>query len=260
MTPRTRPASRRRTWTGSRLKTRPRSPGPSANGRSRRPARKGNGRQGRAHQGGPRAFNRPTSSFATRSGPGPASISFGITSRTCSFSTCSRATPNITPMARHAGGTTAMAFVDSCVEKLVNAVKDGGLADRTTFLIVSDHGFKAYKSQIRANVALQQAGLGDKAYVLPEGGTAFVYVEPEDAPDSTRPPGADRRRRHRPHRRRRGFPALGLPTPEKDPQFGQLLLRPRTAIRSPAQPAAPSPPRPRSTGGSHGYLASRVRT
>ena len=120
-------------------------------------------------------------------------------------------------------GRTAMAFVDACVEKLVNAAQAAGIADRTTFLVVSDHGFKAYKSQIRANVALQQAGLGDKAYVLPEGGTAFVYVS-EDAliprvrAALTGIEGIDR------IIGAAEFPALGLPTPEKDPQFGQLLL------------------------------------
>ena len=152
-------------------------------------------------------------------------------------------------------GRTAMAFVDACVEKLVNAAQAAGIADCTTFLIVSDNGFKAYKSQIRANVALQQAGLGDKAFVLPEGGTAFVYVT-EDAliprvrDTLTGVEGIDR------IIGAAEFPALGLPTPEKDPQFGQLLLSAKDgysfsgATGGPVTAAAPQ------TGGSHGYLAS----
>lgn len=152
-------------------------------------------------------------------------------------------------------GRTAMAFVDACVEKIVNAVQAAGLADRTTFLVVSDHGFKAYKSQIRANIALQQAGLDTKAYVLPEGGTAYVYVS-EDAliprvrAALTGVEGIDR------IFGATEFPALGLPVPEKDPQFGQLLLSAKEgysfsgATGGPVTAAAPQ------TGGSHGYLAS----
>ena len=152
-------------------------------------------------------------------------------------------------------GRTAMAFVDACVEKLVNAAQAAGIADRTTFLIVSDHGFKAYKSQIRANVALQQAGLGDKAYVLPEGGTAFVYVS-EDAliprvrdvltgiEGIGRIIGAAE------------FPALGLPTPEKESQFGQLLLSAKAGYSFSGATGGPVIAAVPQTGGSHGYLAS----
>lgn len=152
-------------------------------------------------------------------------------------------------------GRTAMAFLDSCVEKLVNAVQAAGIADRTTFLIVSDHGFKAYKNQIRANVALQQAGLGDKVYVLPEGGTAYVYLSEDALIPRVRAAlagveGIDRIIDVT------EYPALGLPTPEKDPQFGQLLLAAKDgysfsgAMGGPVTGAAPQ------TGGSHGYLAS----
>ena len=152
-------------------------------------------------------------------------------------------------------GRTAMAFVDACVEKIVNAVQAAGIADRTTFLIVSDHGFKAYKSQIRATVALQQAGLDDKVFVLPEGGTAFVYVSEDALIPRVRAAlagveGIDR------IMGAAEFPALGLPVPQKDPQFGQLLLSAKEgysfsgATGGPVTAAAPQ------IGGSHGYLAS----
>ncbi|MBK9167643.1 MAG: alkaline phosphatase family protein [Bryobacterales bacterium] len=152
-------------------------------------------------------------------------------------------------------GRTAMAFVDACVEKLLNAVHAAGIAGRTTFLIVSDHGFKAYTRQIRANVALREAGLGDKAYVLPEGGTAFVYISDDALIPRVRDvligvEGVDR------VIGAAGFSALGLPLPETDPQFGQLLLSAKDgyafsgATEGPVIAAMPQ------TGGSHGYLAS----
>ncbi len=152
-------------------------------------------------------------------------------------------------------GRTAMAFVDSCVEKLVNAVQAAGIADRTTFFVVSDHGFKAYTKQVRANLALKEAGLGDKAHVLPEGGTAFVYVS-EDAliprvraaltgvEGIDRVIGVDE------------FPALGLPTPDKDPQFGQLLLSAKNGYSFSSSTGGPVTAAVPQTGGSHGYLAS----
>ncbi len=152
-------------------------------------------------------------------------------------------------------GRTAMAFVDACVEKLVNAVQAAGQADRTTFLIVSDHGFKAYKSQIRANNALEQAGLASKAYVLPEGGTAFVYVTGDELIPRVREAlqgveGIDR------IFGKDEFGALGLPLPEKDPQFGQLLLAAKTGYSFSGATGGPVTAAVPQTGGSHGYVAS----
>lgn len=152
-------------------------------------------------------------------------------------------------------GRTAIAFLDACVEKLVNAVQAAGIAGRTTFLIVSDHGFKAYRSQIRANIALQQAGLGDKAWVLPEGGTAFVYIAEDDLIPRVRAAlagveGIDR------VIGAAEYPALGLPSPEQDPQFGQLLLSAKSGYSFSGATNGPVTAAPLQTGGSHGYLAS----
>ena len=78
-------------------------------------------------------------------------------------------------------GYTTQAYVDSLVQKVLDAVKTAGLLDRTTILIVSDHGFKTAKRTIRANAALRQEGLvqvnGNQvtcdAYVVPEGGHRY---------------------------------------------------------------------------------------
>ena len=158
-------------------------------------------------------------------------------------------------------GRTAMAFLDSCVEKLVRAVKEAGLAERTTFLIVSDHGFKAYRHQIRPAVALQAAGLGDKVYVLPEGGTAFVYFkEGEDAASLAGKvrealagvEGIDR------VIDAADYAALGLPRPERDAQFGQLLLAAKDGYAFSGATGGPVTAAMAQAGGSHGYLASEL--
>jgi hypothetical protein len=74
-------------------------------------------------------------------------------------------------------GTAAIAFLDSCVERAVEAVHAAGTSERTTFIVVSDHGFKRHTKQIAPSVALAAAGLSGKVYVLPEGGTAYVYFD-----------------------------------------------------------------------------------
>ena len=108
----------------------------------------------------------------------------------------------------------AMAFLDSCVEKVVAAVREAGMQDRTTFLVVSDHGFKGYTKEIHPAVALAAAGLTGKAHVVPEGGTAMIYV-----PDAALIPQAAKALEGIEGIGRvigvDGFAELGLPTPER---------------------------------------------
>jgi predicted AlkP superfamily pyrophosphatase or phosphodiesterase len=154
--------------------------------------------------------------------------------------------------------TAAFAFLDGCVERVVEAVGAAGMTERTTFIVVSDHGFKRYTNQIRPSVALAAAGLSSKAYVLAEGGMAYVYFAKSQTAELTpkvmqaltgvegidRIIGPD------------GFPALGLPQPDRDPQMCQLLLTAKDgyafsgAMGGPVTAAVPQ------QGGSHGYLAS----
>ena len=83
---------------------------------------------------------------------------------------------------------TAMAFLDAKVKEVMDAIHQSRRAKNTTVIIVSDHGFRGYKHKIYPNVMLKQKGLlteepgratGD-AWVLPEGGTAGVYVTNPD--------------------------------------------------------------------------------
>ena len=154
--------------------------------------------------------------------------------------------------------TSAIAFLDSCVEKVVDAVRDSGMQDRTTFLIVADHGFKAYTKEVHPAVALAAAGLAGKVYVMAEGGTADVYIEKSQlaellprtiqalqgvegidqviAPD--------------------GYAALGLPLPSKDPQMPQLLLTAKAGYAFSGATGGPVTAAVPQTRGSHGYLAA----
>lgn len=80
---------------------------------------------------------------------------------------------------------TALAYADSRVQMLLDSLKEANLLQRSTIIVVSDHGFKTYKRSIRPNALLQQQGLLKQqpdgkiscdAYVVPEGGTALVYI------------------------------------------------------------------------------------
>ncbi|MEP7270831.1 MAG: ectonucleotide pyrophosphatase/phosphodiesterase [Acidobacteriota bacterium] len=132
-------------------------------------------------------------------------------------------------------GYTAQAYIDSCVQQVLDALKSAALLERSTILIVSDHGFKTAKRTIRANAVLRELGLlrGDRAdltcdaYVVPEGGTAMAYViNPEN------------RARLAPQMKNAflalegvarvvepaDFHGLGMPTPTENNQMADLVL------------------------------------
>jgi arylsulfatase A-like enzyme len=153
--------------------------------------------------------------------------------------------------------TSTMAFLDSCVSKIVDAVRDSGMLDRTTFLIVADHGFKAYTKQIRPSLAFDAAGLSDSVYVIPEGGAALVYLKP-GVPDLAAramkalegAEGLDRIIQPA------GYAELGLPTPDSDPQMSQLWLTAKPGYAFSGAKGGPVTAEAPQVGGSHGYVAS----
>jgi predicted AlkP superfamily pyrophosphatase or phosphodiesterase len=79
---------------------------------------------------------------------------------------------------------TAAAFLDAKVKQIVEAANHSGNARNTTLIVVSDHGFRAYYKKVRPNVLLKENQLlgfesehsKAVAWVVPEGGTAGVYV------------------------------------------------------------------------------------
>ena len=150
--------------------------------------------------------------------------------------------------------TSAIAFLDGCVEKLVDSVQESGMAARTTYFVVADHGFKPYTKEIRPAAALAAAGLGGKAYVLPEGGAAFLYSAAELVPQIrqalTGVEGIDQIIGPD------GFAAIGLPLPDRDPQMGQLYLTAKTGYSFTGATGGPVTAAAAQVAGSHGYIAS----
>lgn len=85
---------------------------------------------------------------------------------------------------------SAISLADARVAELLAAVEESGMKDRTTVIVVADHGFKTAKRSIKPNAALVKAGFAKlegakivscSASVVPEGGTAMVYLRGADA-------------------------------------------------------------------------------
>lgn len=164
---------------------------------------------------------------------------------------------------------TTMAHLDTQVARIVDAVQAAGLTARTTFFVVSDHGFKTVKRHIRPNTAFAQAGLltvtdgkvvNADAYSVPEGGSALVYVTVQD------PTGAVLQRTKAALAGIEGiekiaepseFAALGLPLPEESDQMGALFLIARDGYAFTADASGPVViDAPSASLGSHGYIAT----
>ncbi len=126
------------------------------------------------------------------------------------------------------------------------------MEDRTTFFVVADHGFKTYTKVVKPAVALDAAGLSGKAHVLPEGGTAIVYLaDASSLPQAVKAlegvEGLDKVIRPD------GFAALGLPSPAKDPQMGQLFLTAKDGYSFSGATGGPVTAEVPQVRGSHGY-------
>ena len=82
------------------------------------------------------------------------------------------------------------AYADSCLGRVVEAVQRAGLADRTTFFILSDHGFAAFTHTISPNAGLVELGILNKtgealhgdAWVKAEGGAAELFIRDPELP------------------------------------------------------------------------------
>jgi len=155
---------------------------------------------------------------------------------------------------------------DRHVGEIVEAAKEAGILDKTTFIVTADHGFRTFTKQILPNVLLSKNGLIGKmvghepqrrAWCLQEGGSAFIYILDEAnraqiladiKPKLAAMEGVDWVRGPE------EYAALGFPTPDKDSRAPDLLMSAKdgyafaeTALGD-AEIAEVSPPR-----GAHGY-------
>jgi arylsulfatase A-like enzyme len=85
-------------------------------------------------------------------------------------------------------GRDTIAFLDDRVKDIIEGVREAGDLDRTTFLIVSDHGQQSVFKHLNGNAMLRQAGLqgpsaSNPTFCIPEGGFALLYQK-HATPDS----------------------------------------------------------------------------
>jgi predicted AlkP superfamily pyrophosphatase or phosphodiesterase len=158
-------------------------------------------------------------------------------------------------------GNTALVLADRQVQRILDALRANGLEQKTTVLVVSDHGFKTYKKVIRPNAILAANGLLQTAWVIPEGGTAMVYATRMENKARTVAKmkelfgktqgvaeviGPDR------------FAELGYPSPVENNHMADLVLAAAPGFSfvgaAEGDPVADVPAN--STPGAHGYLST----
>ena len=168
----------------------------------------------------------------------------------------------------HAAMTT-MAHLDSQVKTILDAIEQAGLTSRTTVIVVSDHGFKVVKRQIKLNAAFAEAGLlqvqdgkivSTQAYAVPEGGSAIVYITVPDPSGEilararkavTNVEGIDRIVEPD------GYAQLGLPLPSADDQMGSIFVIPKEGYSFVATATAPIVvDAAEGSLGAHGYVST----
>ncbi len=79
-------------------------------------------------------------------------------------------------------GRDTIAFLDDRVKEVVDAVRDAGELDHTTFILVSDHGQQNAHKELHPDALLRQANLQSdtavtRTYSLAEGGYALVFQQ-----------------------------------------------------------------------------------
>jgi len=159
---------------------------------------------------------------------------------------------------------TAMAYLDDKVKQILDTLERTEVSKRATVIIVSDHGFRAIKHKIHANVLLRQNGLASEgpdsprgdAWVVPDGGIAMVYTANPDHRAALIPElchvftGAE------------GveqvygvedFPGLGLPVPAESDQAPDLVLAAKPDYSFSGDPAQEYVTHV-AAGGTHGFL------
>ncbi len=165
-----------------------------------------------------------------------------------------------------AGG---LEYADKLVARLVEAVRTAGMLDRTTFVVVADHGFRTVQKHINTNVKLRENGLISgagaeircDAWAIPEGGTAMLYVtdiaKRAQLVPKLKQMFADVEGIASVHDSA-DFKTLGMPLPAEYDQMPDIVLaaKPGYAFSGAADGKVITPVAAGTTPGSHGYVAS----
>jgi predicted AlkP superfamily pyrophosphatase or phosphodiesterase len=169
-------------------------------------------------------------------------------------------------------GYTSNAYADMCVGRVLAALDDAGIRERSTIFIVADHGFALTPKALCPNVVLRQKGflsvaggkIGDaQMHVFPEGGIGLVYCTDPGAAQ------ADRKRFRELFDGKEGvaeilepeqFAEHGLPHPREYAQAPDLVLVAKDGYgvsgSADGETFVVSSVEGRVSAGSHGFIAT----
>lgn len=150
----------------------------------------------------------------------------------------------------------AISFLDAQVKQVVEAVKEAGDWDRTTFIIVSDHGQMSVRSRVLPSLLLKQAGFTpQEANVMPEGGAAYIYAHQPDAAKLAKLKAAfDGKEGVRSVVTPDGYAAIGFADPKVNPQVPDMVVFAQNGYAFTNSDGDISPKKQTVITGSHGYL------
>jgi predicted AlkP superfamily pyrophosphatase or phosphodiesterase len=174
---------------------------------------------------------------------------------------------------KSAPGYAAAAANDANVGRVLDALDDAGLRDRTTVFIVADHGFIAAPKLLKPNAILRRQGLlkveddrvkSGSVLAVAEGGTAMVYLTD---PATAR---SDHETVIRLFRGAEGisavlepkdYPRFHLPQPTENAGMGDLVLAAKEgyAFSLDARGDDLVVPNEMSTAGAHGFLSTEPK-
>jgi predicted AlkP superfamily pyrophosphatase or phosphodiesterase len=131
----------------------------------------------------------------------------------------------------------SVAEADERIAEIWATLQKPPLAGKSTLFVVSDHGFAPIETNIRPNVVLKELGLittgeGDKvterkAWCVPQGGSAFIYVLDETKRDEIVKTIRERMKKFpgvKAVLTATEFENVGLPQPAANPEAPHLIL------------------------------------
>lgn len=165
------------------------------------------------------------------------------------------------------GGNNALAYADTRVARILEALETAGTRESTTIFIVSDHGFVTVNHQLYPNRLFREAGLLDlddegtirqaRVQALSISGAAYIFFSSDETEEE------DKQRVRDLLMNREGildiltpndYAEYGLPSPDETDQIGDLFLlaEPGYAFDNTATGVEWMTDRV-TPGGSHGY-------
>jgi predicted AlkP superfamily pyrophosphatase or phosphodiesterase len=174
---------------------------------------------------------------------------------------------------RSAPGYAAVALNDANVGRVLRALDEAGVRDRTAVFVVADHGFIATPKSLRPNAILRREGLltveggrivSGRVLAVSEGGIAMVYLtDPATAP-------RDREAVLRLFRGAEGIAGIlepkdysryHLPQPDENQSMGDLVLAAKEgyafSLEATGDDLVVANPNP--SAGAHGFLSTEPK-